>query len=92
MATVQGVGIGVSAARPRASAALARAQVRRRRNEDWRIDHEHGRPDPVTGRIEPRPVALIAALYGVSDQAVRDGIATARALRKAILDHAATDH
>lgn len=63
---------------------LTTRQVRNRRNEDWRRDHEDGRPDPVTGRVLKRPVRLIAQLAGVPERTVRHGIAQARAIRDAI--------
>jgi hypothetical protein len=57
---------------------LSRSQIVARRNLDWLFDHEQGRPDPVTGRCDPRSVALIAALARTTEQTVRNGIAAAR--------------
>lgn len=66
------------------AAGLTRAQVRARRNEDWRIDLEVGRYDPIRNRLIRRSVSLIALLSGVSVRTVQVGIAEARRLREEI--------
>ncbi|AGA29778.1 hypothetical protein [Singulisphaera acidiphila] len=63
-------------------------QVRARRNEDWRVDHEVGRFDPVSSRTVKRSVRLIAELAGVPERTVRHGIAEARRVREAIAAYA----
>lgn len=64
--------------------ALSQPQLLARRNHDWLLDHEVGRPDPVTGEVAPRSIAMIAKLAGVSGQTVRDGIAAARRAKEAV--------
>jgi hypothetical protein len=54
------------------------------RHEDWRRDRDEGRPDPLTGRLVPRPVWMIAMVAGVPERTVRAGIAEARRLRAMI--------
>lgn len=77
--------VAVEASRPRRSSQLSPEQIRRRRNEDWLNDHEVGRRDPVTGQVKTRKVKLIAQLYGVTEQTVRNGISEARRLRERIV-------
>lgn len=64
---------------------LSRSQLVARRNHDWLLDYDVGRPDPVTKEVVPRSVAMIAALAGVSEETVRGGIAAARRAQESVL-------
>lgn len=80
--TSDGRGVEVSARSRRKS--LTREQVKRIRQADWLHDFEVGRFDPTTGKVEPRSIAMIAALAGVADNTVRAGLNEARRIRDAI--------
>lgn len=66
-------------------------QLLARRNADWLHDFEVGRLDPVTGRVTPRPVWLIASLSRTSPRTVRRGIAEAKELRRRIDERCSGD-
>jgi hypothetical protein len=61
-------------------------QAKARRALDWLHDFEVGRPDPITGRVTPRPPWLIAAIAGVSLSTVYRGINLARELRETLAE------
>lgn len=65
---------------------LTRAEVLRRRNEDWRIDHDEGRYDPVLRRRVRRSMALIALIHRVDVATVSRGIESARRLHAELSD------
>jgi hypothetical protein len=74
----------VRRAQKRRISGLAQHQITALRNEDWRRQHDDGVPDPATGRIVKRSLALIARLYRVDKATVLYGVRTARALREAL--------
>ena len=60
---------------------LTESQARARRNALWLHAFERGLPDAVTGEIRPHSTAELALLWGKTQQAVLNGLASARALR-----------
>lgn len=62
---------------------LTPEQIKMRRWEDWRVDHEIGRLGVDGKRLIPRSLEVIAAMYGVSKQAVHQGIRRAKQIREA---------
>lgn len=68
--------------RPSTDLGFSDDQVVRHRHEDWRIQHDEG-VRGIDGRHVRRSVRLIARIAMVPKSTVQDGIAQARALRKA---------
>lgn len=66
---------------------MSRDELARRRHELWRTLRVRGVPLCDCPPI-PLPTTTIAALFGVSDRAVRKGIAKAECIRGALHEHA----
>jgi hypothetical protein len=65
-----------------------RDQMTRRRHIQWLFEHEVGSFDPITRKFEPRSVGYLAEFYGVTERAVRKGLASARELTEGITNAA----